>query len=466
VRSLRRIKLALAGVIVAFAAASIYISLAVSAQQNVLSEVSRYNVAWAVSQAVSELLRFEQRIAVARMKGAADLDEIRLRFEILQNRLQILRHGDVAAFAAEDPERAGAVRALAAALAAAEPLIAHIEKPGAAEMLLAQFDPLEARLARLASAANQYGGARVAEDHQRLLRLHWTFSALAAGLILCGVAFIALLLRHNQLLGQAHRAMRAMADDLRQAKDAAESANIAKSAFLATMSHELRTPLNAIIGFGEMIAREMLGPVGQSKYRDYAGDILRSGQHMYRLVGDILTMAKLDAGEFELSPEPIELRRLAASAVAMVAGTEMARGREIALEPGGDWCRIRADERSINQMLLNLLSNAVKFSAPEAPVRVACRYAAETDELWLGVVDRGIGMTPEEALAAVEPFHQIDNRLARKYEGTGLGLSIVKGLLERQDGRLVLESAPGEGTTASLVFAGRLVEREPVAAAA
>jgi signal transduction histidine kinase len=455
--SVRSVKLFLALVIGAFAAASAYISWAMLRQQDALEHATRYNVAWAVVQAVNETMRLEQRIAEAASLGAtADLDEIALRYDIALNRARILREGDVLSFVQADPERIAVVADFEAALVALGPLVLDLGRPGAAAGALALLQPLETRLVRLAAAAHTTSSNQVAADQRELLRLHWTFSALVAGLIACAVGFVLLVLWQNRLLGEAHRKLHAMADDLRAAKEAAEAASGAKSSFLATMSHELRTPLNAIIGFGEMISREVLGPVGQPRYRDYADDILKSGRRMYHLVSDILTMARLDSGTFELDCEPLQLRALVETTLETFRGAEAACERVIAVE-GEVWPRLHADRRWVDEMLLNLLSNAVKFSDAGTPIAIASRWSASTGELWLTVADQGIGMSAAEIAAAVQPFHQADSRLARKYEGTGLGLSIVNGLMERHGGRLVLESEPGLGTRASLVFPRRLV---------
>jgi signal transduction histidine kinase len=126
------------------------------------------------------------------------------------------------------------------------------------------------------------------------------------------------------------------------------------------------------------------------------------------------------------------------------------------VETNCEWPCLRADERALRQMLLNLLSNAVKFSSPGGPVRIGC-HRLDNGELCLSVADQGVGMTRQQAELAVQPFRQVDDSLARKYEGTGLGLSIVKGLIESHRGRLLVESEPGKGSRISLVFPQDLV---------
>jgi signal transduction histidine kinase len=462
--ALRAIKVGLIATIVAFAAAATYVSFLIFERQAFLLEVSRYNMVWAASQALTEFHRFEYRVAATAVPDAgADKDEIALRFEILQNRLGILSSGDLATFTDRHPEQKAVVDGLASALDAVETLVARIDDPGVPREILRHLAPLESKLTQFAAAVNQYSGTVMADDQRTLLELHRIFSSVATCLVVCGLAFIGLLLFQQRMIGRAHDELRAMAEDLQHAKDAAESASEAKSRFLANMSHELRTPLNAIIGFSDLIANETMGPINPPKYRDYVRDILSSGTHMAELVNDILTMAKLDAGHFELAMEELEIDRVVDEILSMFRGTEMAQGRRIEVTMPRSLPLLSADHRSLRQMLLNLLSNAAKFSEKETPLRIAC--AVDATGLRLSVVDHGIGMTPEQVALALQPFHQIDNRLTRKYEGTGLGLSIVKAMMERHGGELVIDSEPGRGTVASLVFPATLTRAALPAAA-
>jgi signal transduction histidine kinase len=463
--ALRTLKLALAATIGLFAAAAVYISLTIAERQEALHQVSRYNIVWAASQALSEIQSFERLIEAAARPGArVDMDELKLRLDILFNRLEILKGGDFAHFLVAKPQQGKAVDSFAEALARLDALLVDNGAQAIAEAATLLAKP-EQQIRRFAAAANQFSGEQVADDQSTLLRLHLVFSLLAAGLVLCGLAFIGLLFLQNRALGQAHGRLRALTDELRVAKDAAEQASDAKSRFLATMSHELRTPLNAVIGFSETILQQPFGPLGADKYVEYLKDIERSGRHMLELITDILTVAKMDAGRLKLHFAPLDSRELANAAIRIVQGTEAGRSRDVAVEPGGDWPALDADEGAMRQMLINLLSNAVKFSPSGTPVRL--RGACRTDGGFvLTVQDRGIGMSNEDAALASQPFFQADSRLARKYGGTGLGLSIVKGLVERHGGELLIDSSIDEGTAISIALPPQRVERPPIAAVA
>lgn len=449
---IRVIKAALGVSIIVFAVAGVSVSFAISDTGKALREVARYNTAWAVSQTTAEFYRFAARVAAYAVPGGGlDKEEVRLRFDILSNRLDIFRLGDVKAFTEAKPEQRETAEEFGHLLAELAPLVQHIDSAGNVRRILELARPFEAKLARMAASANEYGGDQADAAQQRLLELHWMFSAIAAALVVCALAVVVLLFFQNRLLTRACDRLRVLVNDLRTAKDDADATSEAKSRFLATMSHELRTPLNAVIGFSEIIAGETFGPVGQQAYRNYAGDILRSGHHMLDLVTDILTMAKLDAGRFELTLAPIDLRETVEKTVKIFNGTKYAEGRSVTIAPDAPWSCIMADERAVRQMVLNLLSNAAKFSEPDTPIEVRWRTTAAR-EIAVTVTDHGIGMTSREAALVTRPFYQVDNRLARKYEGTGLGLSIVSGLMGCHDGKLVIDSEPGAGSRISLVF--------------
>jgi signal transduction histidine kinase len=469
---LRRSKLLLAGLTGVFALAAAYTAVVVFNYASALRQSFPYNFAWAASQAVGEFTRLEERVAAHGLAdGGTALDEVRLRLDIVRNRVGVLREGGMAEFTTRFPDHGLVVEHLSAALEASAALLdrSGSDRLGAVRQVRVHLAPVGPELARFAAAANQFGGERAADGQQRLIALHWIFSALAGGLVLCGIAFLALLAFQNREIRRAHDALAALAGELSGARERAEVASRAKSRFLATMSHELRTPLNAIIGFSEMIEGEMLGPAGMPQYPEYAGHVVRSGRHMLCLVEDILTTARLEHGKPGLDLRAVDTATVVKDVVAMLRGNPVARDREIATGPGSAWPLLLADDRALRQMLLNLLGNALKFSVAPAPVLLEARPVPGDGLFEISVSDRGIGMTREQAAVAVLPFQQVDDGSNRRYGGTGLGLSIVKGLVEAHGGQLRIDSEPGRGTRVSLLFPGRLVipgERRVVTSAA
>ncbi|MGC2856833.1 ATP-binding protein [Novispirillum sp. DQ9] len=238
--------------------------------------------------------------------------------------------------------------------------------------------------------------------------------------------------------------------DLRGAMSQAETANRTKSEFLANMSHELRTPLNAIIGFSEVMAQEVFGPISD-QYRDYAGNIHDSGRHLLDIINDILDVSKIESGQLVLHEEDVDLTAIAAASVRLVR--ERADRAQIALisdlAPGLPL--LHGDMRRLKQVFINLLSNAVKFTPPDGTVTISARPTGDGG-LRVVVADTGIGMKAEDVPLALTPFRQIDSGLARRHEGTGLGLPLTKALVELHGGTLAIHSVFGEGTEIRLWF--------------
>ncbi|MCS6871356.1 MAG: GAF domain-containing protein [Anaerolineae bacterium] len=225
-----------------------------------------------------------------------------------------------------------------------------------------------------------------------------------------------------------------------------------KSQFLANMSHELRTPLNSIIGFSRVILKGIDGPLTEMQRQDLT-TIYESGKHLLGLVNDILDQAKIEADRMEFSIAPFAMQEVikgvASTAIGLIKDKPLRLYQEI--EP--DLPNVMGDEFRTRQALLNLVSNAVKFT-PQGSITIAC-FRTEIDGVpmvQVSVTDTGIGIPRDKLDIIFEPFQQVDNNAARQYEGTGLGLPISRKLIEKQGGRMWVESEVGVGSTFSFVL--------------
>jgi signal transduction histidine kinase/CheY-like chemotaxis protein/HPt (histidine-containing phosphotransfer) domain-containing protein len=239
--------------------------------------------------------------------------------------------------------------------------------------------------------------------------------------------------------------------DLHGAKDAAEAASRAKSAFLATISHEIRTPMNAILGLLELLSYTRL----DEEQRETVGLLRGSSGSLLRLIDDILDFSKIEAGKLEIRSEPTRLGDVVAQVAQIFAGNASAKGLTLHSEVAADVPElVMADALRLRQVLSNFLSNAIKFTE-RGQIHLAVRQtktAGTPDLIRFDVTDTGIGIDRATIARLCEPFVQGDTGTARRYGGTGLGLAICRRLAELMGGRLEMESATAEGTTVSLLL--------------
>ena len=247
---------------------------------------------------------------------------------------------------------------------------------------------------------------------------------------------------------------------LRLARQEADRANAMKSRFLANMSHELRTPLNSILGFSEMILAGVFGPIGHSKYAEYADYIHESASHLLALITDLLDVSRAEAGRFGIAEAPFAIAETIAAARDSVAGKAGERHLTLEIDPAAVRdLTLFGEERRIRQVLVNLLSNAVKFTPKGGRVMLTPRLLPSGD-LDIVIADDGIGMAPKQVEEAFEAYIPVGNSEVRKaQQGSGLGLALSRMLIEMHDGWLELKSQPGCGTRVTVRLPAERVSR-------
>lgn len=221
-----------------------------------------------------------------------------------------------------------------------------------------------------------------------------------------------------------------------------------KRSFLRMVSHELRTPLNAVIGFSEIVASEIYGPLGHPQYKEYAELIRQSGYKLLKLVNQLVEIAKLEGQAMELDLEPEPLDAAVDDALSVLSSEISERKLKVVIEGQGGLPLVVADSRGLRTMLINLLQNAV-FHSPEGST-VTVRAVAAGGCIHLEIEDQGEGVPAEDIPRLMRPFEQGENALTRSSQGAGLGLPIVALLCQAMDGSLKLSSEPGKGLTATI----------------
>ncbi|HWT98742.1 MAG TPA: HAMP domain-containing sensor histidine kinase [Terriglobales bacterium] len=275
----------------------------------------------------------------------------------------------------------------------------------------------------------------------------WLIAITVGGALVINLVLVLIVGRGDRLLQRQHERSLELARTAAQA----DERNKAKTEFLANMSHELRTPLNAIIGFSDLMLKQTFGPLGDVRYGGYVSDIHAAGGQLLGTVENILDLTKIELGRMELRSSDVRPADVVDEVFRSVAPLAAAHAVDIRSELPEDLPVLVTDPGKLRKCLVSLMSNAVKFSPSGGTVILSC---CRLGGGWcqFAVIDRGIGMSPEEIPIALSPFRQVDGSLARKFDGAGLGLPLAKALSTLLGGRLEIESAAGSGTIVTIML--------------
>ncbi|MBT4888419.1 MAG: transporter substrate-binding domain-containing protein [Rhodospirillales bacterium] len=266
-----------------------------------------------------------------------------------------------------------------------------------------------------------------------------------------GIASILIFIFWNMTLRSQITQRKKAEKELEKAKVEAETANAAKSEFLAAMSHDLRTPLNAIMGFSDVMRQATFGRLENPQYEEYVDDIHNSGALLVNLINDILDLSKIEAGKYDLSDDPLDVGALIEVSFRQLKKMAEIANQTIVVNVQENMPHLLGDERALIQILNNLLSNAIKFSPNSGQIKIIAQLN-ESNSVLLSVEDTGIGMSQEGIGKALKPFEQADGIHSRRHEGTGLGLHLCFNFMKLFGGTLEIKSKLEQGTTVTLSF--------------
>ncbi len=419
---------------------------------------------WTAVQTQVEISRFLEALGAYMTGSQPNRDDTELRFELLLSRLGVLQIGEESSLIRAIPHARILVDELATDITALEPEILAIT-PGDTATYIHIRDTLRPYLRPFQELSRETIVTKRIDLGRRQIDRATTRVKMAFGGIFLSVVPLLLLLYRKIRTGRMlhHAAEMARRQAIRE-RDKAELANRAKSQFLTNMSHELRTPLNAVIGFSDIMAQQLLGPLGDN-YHQYSHDIRDSGRHLLELIEDILDLSSMDSGAAELAEEVVDVSHVIATVVTLVS-SQAERGRiTVDSDVPAPAPRLRADPRKLKQILYNLLSNAIKFSEAGSNVAISLSTAGDRG-MAFNITDHGIGMSEQGLATALRPFQQVEDQWNRVHEGTGLGLPLAKSLIELHGGYLNISSVLNEGTEVTVVFPPHRLVSQPGLAAA
>lgn len=422
-----------------------------------------------------EFLRLRQAIDVnAQSNAPIDLETLRLRSDVFASRLQLMQDTPSTIALQERTEYQATMPQLMALMEKVDAVLMSSAEPTRIQLaqLLPAFDALGPQAQHLTMAATRQTAVLLEQQELTMLgQSRQIMVLILVQLVLLLLAAAALAWRHHRMEHE-RRAMQQLTLNLKEANLAAETANRGKSQFLANMSHELRTPFNGVLGMLTLLERTAL----TARQKEYIGTARGSADHLLSLLNDILDVSAMETGKMAIHPHPMDLHALVASAEHLMQPLAAQKGLGFHTHRAADvpqW--VQADGTRLKQIVLNLVTNAIKFSEsgtvtlrlsrdatpPQPPMDAAPAASAESAvttgsaaayPLRLEVCDQGIGMDARTLSKLFRRFTQGDESTSRRFGGTGLGLEISRNLALRMGGEISVTSAPGKGSTFTLML--------------
>ena len=436
-----RLKLGAVAALLFFAAALVVVGLAAWRQEELHQSVIG-DAAWHAYKLDRDIIQLRSDL-VQQIGSARSLDALRLRFELIYSRVNLLQRGDVNQLLQQIPVAKRLLPDLVVLMTDIDSLLDEIDQLGQGErwVLSDRLERVGGLTEQLIIAVNGHLAEAATRDREALQTLYALLLALIMAMSLAALMVVVFLVREARDNAEARRSLESLSRELQATAHRAEAASQAKSEFLATVSHEIRTPLNGVIGMSDLLMDQPIDP----KSREYARTLHVSAARLLELINDILDFSKIESGKLELERRPIRLTTLIGEACRLFGPHAEAKGLKLTTAVSSALPEhVMGDPARLRQVLLNLLSNAIKFTEHgEVCVEAAL---SEQGELVLAVRDTGPGVAPEKQDWLFEPFRQADASTARRYGGTGLGLAICRRLTEAMGGRIGVDSAPGQGS--------------------